>query len=80
MKNITLALDEKVLLRARKVAAQRGESLNALIRNFLERLCGVESGNVHKEMESWLEDTFKLADKTVKPKNIKWTRDELHRE
>jgi hypothetical protein len=38
--NLTLAVDAAVVARAREVARQQGTSLNALIRDFLERLAG----------------------------------------
>ncbi len=36
--NITLSVDEKIVVEARKVAASMGKSLNELIREDLERL------------------------------------------
>ena len=36
--NITLAIDEKLLARARQVALKRGTTLNQLVRSYLERL------------------------------------------
>ena len=38
--NVTLALDEAVVERAREVARQQGTSLNALIREYVEHLAG----------------------------------------
>jgi len=43
MKNVTIALDETTLRDARRIAAERSTSLNALIRDFLERLTRRES-------------------------------------
>ena len=43
--NITLAVDESTVERAREVARQQGTSLNALIRELIERLAGVRSGS-----------------------------------
>ena len=43
MKNVTLALDEGTLRDARRIAAERSTSLNALIRDFLDRLTKAES-------------------------------------
>jgi hypothetical protein len=43
--NITLAVDESTVERAREVARQQGTSLNALIRELIERLAGVGSGS-----------------------------------
>ena len=43
MKNVTIALDEAMLREARRIAAARSTSLNALIREFLEQLTRRES-------------------------------------
>ncbi len=43
MKNLTIALDEAVLREARRIAAERGTSVNALIRTHLEELIAQES-------------------------------------
>ena len=41
--NITLSVDEKIIIEARKVAAALGKSLNELIREDLERLTSKHS-------------------------------------
>ena len=38
--NVTLSLDDKLLERARKLAARRGISLNQMIRDYLSELTG----------------------------------------
>lgn len=38
--NLTLSVDEAAVERARAVARQQGTSLNALVREFIERLGG----------------------------------------
>lgn len=76
MKNITLALDEKILTKTREIAAKRGTSLNGLIRSFLERICG-ESETLPDD--DWLEEIFKSLDRKLKPIKINWTRDDIHR-
>ena len=43
--NLTLAVDEAVVEKAREVARQQGTSLNALIRDFIERLADQSSGD-----------------------------------
>ncbi|MEZ5320271.1 MAG: hypothetical protein R2752_22910 [Vicinamibacterales bacterium] len=43
MKNVTIALDERVLREARRIAAEQSTSLNALIRDYLDRLTTRES-------------------------------------
>ncbi|HET9749767.1 MAG TPA: DUF6364 family protein [Casimicrobiaceae bacterium] len=42
--NLTLALDQAVVERARDVARQQGTSLNQLIREYVESLAGQLSG------------------------------------
>jgi hypothetical protein len=50
--NITLAVDEKTVERARQVARQQGTSLNALIREYIERLAGQRSGlEIYQQLE-----------------------------
>ena len=77
MRNITLALDPELLDKGRKVAAELGLSLNGFIRAFLERSTGGRGGIEGRA--DWLDDLFADIDKTVKPKKIGWSRDELHR-
>ena len=51
--NITLAADKQVVEKARKVARSMGKSLNQLIREYLERVAGLESQEaVVAELES----------------------------
>lgn len=42
--NLTLSLDDQLVEKAREVARQQGKSLNAVIREFLERLAGTQPG------------------------------------
>jgi hypothetical protein len=42
--NITLAVDETLVARAREVARRQGTSLNALVRDYIEQLAGERSG------------------------------------
>lgn len=41
--NLTLAVDAKVVEKARAIARQQGKSLNAMVRQYLERLTGTGS-------------------------------------
>jgi hypothetical protein len=43
MKNVTIALEEATLRAARRIAAERSTSLNAMIRDYLDRLTQRES-------------------------------------
>jgi len=40
MTNLTLTVDEEILRRARIRALERGTSVNALVRDYLERIAG----------------------------------------
>ena len=74
MKNVTITLDERTLRDARRIAAERSTSLNALIREFLERLAHRESharaarGRI---AELCRQSTAEVGER-------RWTRDELH--
>jgi hypothetical protein len=55
--NLTLAVDEQTVERARQVARQQGTSLNALIREYVERLAGQLDGDaVLAEFEAMWEE------------------------
>jgi hypothetical protein len=43
--NLTLAVDEALVERARAVAREQGTSLNALIREYIEQLAGQVTGD-----------------------------------
>jgi hypothetical protein len=55
--NITLSVDEQTVARAREVARQQGTSLNALIRDYLERIAGQRSNaDIYRGLERlWAE-------------------------
>jgi plasmid stability protein len=44
MANVTISIDEETLRRARIRALERGTSVNALVREYLERLVGDDAG------------------------------------
>jgi hypothetical protein len=74
MKNVTIALDEKTLREARRIAAERSTSLNALIREFLERLTRRESNARaarHRIVELCRQSAAEVGER-------RFTRDELH--
>ena len=74
MKNVTIALDESLLREARRIAADRATTLNAMIREFLEELAQSES-QVAKARRRIVE-LCRETRAEVGPKA--WTRDELH--
>lgn len=70
--NVTLSIDERVVVGARRIAATRGTSLNQMIRDFLEQLTGNDDlDGVIAELESrWAEERYRS--------DGAWTRAELH--
>jgi len=74
---ITLSLDEQLVKRARKIAAQRDTTLTALVREFLQTLIA-EHGNPGRRQrelnalhQAFKKYSFKMGKRT-------WTRAELH--
>lgn len=61
-KNITLAVDEEVLQRARVVAAVRGTSVSELVRGFLKELTETKAPDEKDEVREAL---LKLVDNST---------------
>jgi hypothetical protein len=74
MKNVTIALDESLLREARRVAADRGTTLNAMLREFLEELTERESEAVKARRR--IVELCRRSRAEVGPRT--WSRDELH--
>jgi plasmid stability protein len=73
--NLTLTIDEDLLRRARIRALERGTSVNAAVREFLEGYAGGE------QETSALQALGALADRaraSSGPGGRSWTRDEIH--
>ena len=74
MKNVTLSLDEATLRDARRIAAERSTSVNALIREFLEQLTARESQARGARLR-----IIKLSRQSKAEAGARtWTRDDLH--
>jgi plasmid stability protein len=58
MKNITVSLDDETYRRARVMAAQRGKSVSALVRQFL-----VELGSGESEFERLKREEFAIRER-----------------
>jgi hypothetical protein len=75
MANVTLAVDEDVLRRARIRALEQGTSVNALIRDYLESFAGREPANdgaaAFLELAGRATASSGAAGRT-------WTRDDAH--
>jgi hypothetical protein len=75
--NVTLSLEERLLERARRLAARRGVSLNQMIRDYLAEVTGERSPeDLVKELETlwaanggdsrgWQYDRAELHDRSV---------------
>jgi hypothetical protein len=74
MKNVTIALDEAMVREARRIAADRATSLNALIRDFLERLTLRES----QSRTARVRIAQLCRDAKAEVGERTWSRDELH--
>lgn len=73
MANLTLSIDDEVLRRARIRALERGTSVNALIRDYLEFFAGEDDG------ASAINGFLSIAKRSrAKAGRRIWTRDELH--
>lgn len=73
MKNITLALDEKIIRKGRKYATKHNLTLNSLVRRLLEK-------TVESDSSDWLEEAFRKMDTVELPAGIsKWKREDLYR-
>jgi len=76
--NLTLAVDDKLVEKARQVARRQGTSLQALVREYIETLAGSREGAVVVER---LEEHWREADKHLRdhpPKSYTFDRDELY--
>lgn len=71
--NLTLSLDDKLLERARRIAARRGISLNQMIRDYLSQVTGEPSSQeLIAELDAlWSESRGNSG-------GWRFNRDELH--
>ena len=74
MKNITLSVDETVLRTVRLYAAERGSTVNALIREFLTGLANRED-RTRKARQRIMELSGRSR---ARIGSRSWTREELH--
>jgi hypothetical protein len=73
--NLTLTLDDDLLLRARKRALDQGTSVNALVREYLETLAG---GDPSAEVGRTLVGLAEQASGSSGRRGRSWTRDDVH--
>jgi hypothetical protein len=74
MKNVTLSIDDKVLERARRLAAERGTSVNRMIREFLARETGTETEDAYRARMELVE----LARNSHRGMTGPWSREEAY--
>jgi hypothetical protein len=72
--NVTLVVEEELLLAARKVALDQRTSVNQLVREYLARL--VEEPSRRRLARARLRKAFDTG--LVRAGNRKWSRDELY--
>jgi post-segregation antitoxin (ccd killing protein) len=73
-RNVTLTIDEDLLLAARKLALDRNTSVNAMVREYLEDV--TSQAKRRAEARATLEKFFE--EKPVRLGGITWTRDDLY--
>lgn len=75
MRNLTVAIDEAILRKARIRALEQGTSVNALLRQYLESYAGGT-----EERPAAVQDLIVLSKKSRSRRGEQvWTRDELHK-
>jgi len=73
MANLTVVIDDEVLLRARKRALDQGTSVNALLRNYLEGYAGTRDDR-RASLQAFIRRAAAAGARSRKA----WSRDELH--
>jgi len=73
MPNLTISIPDHLLEKARKYAAQRGTSLNNLLREYLEELVGMNK----EQLKKVLNDLLELSDRHT-GKLERWKREDLY--
>ncbi|WP_428353145.1 DUF6364 family protein [Methyloprofundus sp.] len=74
MTNLTITIDEQVLKKARMRALEDGVSINALLREYLEKYTGA-----NKQYQQVTQEILKIAKgSTATSGGKRWSRDELY--
>lgn len=79
MKNITLAVEDDLLAKTRLHAAEKGTTVNALVRGFLRRLTEDERDEFERQREAreGLLELIRTSEARMGP-DYKWSREELY--
>jgi hypothetical protein len=71
--NVTLALDDELVARAREIAAKQGTTLNELLRRYLESVAGTRSASVRAS------ELQRLWDEAPGHGGGRWTREDAYK-
>lgn len=78
--DITLNIDEEILRKVRKIAADKNTTLAAMVQDYLTSLADAEvpalDAAARKEAADKLMETFDRFSRPMGPRN--WTRDDLY--
>lgn len=77
MANLTIAIDDEVLKRARLRALQQGTSVNALLRDYLNSYAGDDH---EMQVRREIVESARRSRAGSGPEGRRWTRDELYEE
>jgi hypothetical protein len=73
MSNLTITVDDHVLVRARRRALEQGTSVNAVLRSYLETYAGAD------EQARAVDALLRASERSGAGRDGNtWTRDELH--
>ena len=75
MTNITIAAEDDILLKVRKLAVERHTTLTAMVREILERLAAREDSRT-EEVIAQLRESFDASNVVVGKQT--WQREDLH--
>ena len=75
MANLTLTIDDDILLRARRRALEHGTSVNAVVREYLEGFAGADDT---KDAGRALVALAERASGSSGSRGRRWTRDSAH--
>lgn len=75
MANLTLTIEDDLLLRARVRALENGTSVNALVRDYLRSFAGVDDDADARQSFVALAER---ASGSSGPRGRSWTRDDAH--
>ena len=75
MSNVTMSIDDALLLKARRMALEKNTSVNALVRQFLQGLVG-EDNAAREEMVQRFRASVARHKLVIGKK--KWVREELY--